>query len=175
MFKNINVKTAITGLKNDELMEKEKKVMAGGGTSIKNKARVYNINNDEDAEDIKTALSKYTRIEDHHVDLIPSNCYIRYLSKETGELKFGGKVVKHYEKNGEQYFLLTRYNKFFSNVRKKNRIFFVRDDEESKMEHEEKIAIYQLYKAGKMKILNDDEDPNMDPSEYFDEFFMIND
>ncbi len=175
MFNKLNMKTAITGLKNDELIEKEKKMLEGGGETSKTKTRVFNINNDEDSESIKNALSKYVRIEDRHVDIIPPCCYVRYLCKETGDLKYGGKVIKHYEKDGEKYFLITRYHKFFSSIRKRNRIFFVRDDEEEKMENEEKITIYHLYKSGKLKLINDDEDPQMEPSDYFDEYFIIND
>ncbi len=48
MFGKLNDKTAITGLKNEELMNEEKKVMSGGGQPAKNKARTYNINNDEE-------------------------------------------------------------------------------------------------------------------------------
>jgi len=175
MFDKLNMKTAITGLKNDKLIEKEQKILAGGGETSKNKTRVLNINNEEDSEDIKNALSKYVKIEDRHVDIIPSCCHIRYLCKETGDLKYGGKVIKQYEKDGGKYFLVTRYHKFFSRIRKNNRIFFIRDDEEGKMENEEKSMIYQLYKSGKLKLINDDEDPHMEPSDYFDEYFIIND
>ena len=93
MFNKLNMKTAITGLKNDELIEKEKKMLEGGGETSKTKTRVFNINNDEDSESIKNALSKYVRIEDRHVDIIPPCCYVRYLCKETGDLKYGGKVI----------------------------------------------------------------------------------
>ena len=65
MFNKLNDKTAITGLKNEELMNEEKKIMSGGGQSAKNKARTYNINNDEEGEDIKKAW-RNTRIEDRH-------------------------------------------------------------------------------------------------------------
>ena len=175
MYDKMNMKTAITGLKNDEVMEQEKKIMSGGGVSAKNKARVYNINNDEDNEDIKKALEKYFRIEDRHVDILPSNCIVRYLDKETGELKFGGKIIKHFEKKGKKYLLLTKYNQYFCNIKKENRIFFVRDDEEYKVESEEKNTIHQLYKSGKLKLINDHEEPNMEPRDYFDEYFVIND
>ena len=175
MFGKLNDKTAITGLKNEELMNEEKKIMSGGGQSAKVKARTYNINNDEEGEDIKKALEKYFRIEDRHVDIIPSNCIVRYLDKETGELKFGGKVIKHIEKNERKYLLLTKYNQYFCKIRKSNRIFFVRDDEDYKIDNEEKITIHQLYKAGKLKLINDHEEPDMEPADYFDEYFMIND
>ena len=175
MFNKLNDKTAITGLKNEELMNTEKKIMFGGGQPAKNKARTYNINNDEEGEDIKKALEKYFRIEDHHVDILPSNCVVRYLDKETGELKFGGKVVKHTEYKGAKYLLLTKYNQYFCKIRKSNRIFFVRDDEDYKIENEEKTTIHQLYKAGKLKLINDHEEPDMEPADYFDEHFIIDD
>ena len=44
-----------------------------------------------------------------------------------------------------------------------------------KIDNEEKITIHQLYKAGKLKLINDHEEPDMEPSDYFDEYFMIND
>ena len=175
MLNSISLKTTITGLKDDELMEKEKKELQAGGKGQKNTTRIFNINNEEDNEAIKTALNKYVRVEDKHVDLLPPCCYLRYICKETGELKYAGKLIKHYETNGEKYILFTRYYKFFTRVHKRNRIFFVRDDEEGKLEQEEKTYIYRLFKSGKLKLMNDEDNPTMEPTEYFDEYFFIKD
>ena len=85
------------------------------------------------------------------------------------------KIIKHFEKKGKKYLLLTKYNQYFCNIKKENRIFFVRDDEEYKVESEEKNTIHQLYKSGKLKLINDHEEPHMEPGDYFDEYFVIND
>ena len=171
MFKPVSLKTTLLGLQDTKAIEAEQKKMAGGGESDKKKINVYNINNDEHAEAIKKALEKYTRIEDRHIDLIPSNCFLRYICKETGNCKFAGKVLKHIEKNNEKYILVTRHHKYFFSIRKRDRIFFVRDDEEGKIEHEEKITVYRLFKAGKLKLVNDEEECTMEPCQYFDEYF----
>ena len=47
----------------------------------------------------------------------------------------------------------------------------VRDDEEGKLEQEEKITVYRLFKAGKLKLVNDEEECTMEPCQYFDEYF----
>ena len=67
-------------------MNEEKKVMSGGGQAAKYKARIYNINNDEEGENIKKALEKYFRIEDRHVDIIPSNCVVRFRQRNMANL-----------------------------------------------------------------------------------------
>ena len=52
---------------------------------------------------------------------------------------------------------------------------FVRDEEEGKLEQEEKTYIYRLFKSGKLKLMNDEDNPTMEPTEYFDEYFFIKD
>ena len=46
---------------------------------------------------------------------------------------------------------------------------------EKRKQNEEKTAIHQLYKAGKLKVINDHEEPGMEPADYFDEHFIIDD
>ena len=171
MLKPVSVKTTILGLKDTEAIEAEKKKMAGGGESDKKKVGVFNINNEDHAEYLKRALNKYTRIEDRHIDIIPANCYLRYICKESGDCKYAGKVLKHIERNNEKYILVTRYHKYFFSIKKRNRIFFVRDDEEGKIEHEEKNTVYRLFKEGKLKLIDEGEECDMEPCQYFDEYF----
>ena len=133
-----------------------------------------NINNEEDLEQIKEKLKNFVKVEERHVDIIPPAVYIRFINRETGELKAGGIVSKNYKK-GEKlynYILLLicpeSSKRLYVKVTKSKHVFFIRDDVDKKIEQAEKDNLYILYKQGLVKIVEDDESV---PDDYCDELY----
>lgn len=135
-----------------------------------------NINNDQDINQIKDKLKNFIKVEERHIDIIPPGVYVRFINKETGELKAGGLVSKNYNKDHKLYnYLLllvtpSAKKKFYVKVTKSLHVFFIRDDEDKKIIQAEKDNLYLLYKQGLVKIVEDDEDI---PDDYCDEIYNI--
>jgi hypothetical protein len=129
------------------------------------------INNDEDIPIIKDKLKKYIKVEERHIDIIPVGVYIRFINKETGELKGGGIVAKNYDREHEyyNYILILVANKYYFKVIKTRHVYFIRDDDDKKIEQAEKDNLYKLYKQGLVKIVEDNE---IIPNDYCDEYYL---
>lgn len=136
--------------------------------------RNLNINNDEDIPFIKNALKNYIKIEERHVSLLPSGCYIRYIHRDTGDLMKGSTVYKQYDPLHEKYqFILcglSTYKRFF-HIRKDRYIFFAKDKTVKEQIAQEKDNLYKLYKQGLLKLVENEDEPGTDIRHYCDEYY----
>lgn len=156
-------------------------VISGLETNVavqRNNYRYLNINKDEDLPLIKKALETYIKIEDEHTNLLPVGCYVRLLNRENGNLSKSLRVFKQYPKDDpetNEFILLgVLFKQRFFKYRRDKYVFFVKDKTDKELMMQEKDNLYRLYKSGLLKIMEDEDDPNMDFASYCDEFYCDN-
>ena len=134
--------------------------------------KILNINNDEDSEAIRKTFKGYIKIEQDHYKLLPTGVFIKFIDIDTGEIKNGGYIIKHqtHNRNRQYNILLKSYPNIIRHINPSNKIIFVKDETDKIFIEREKTRIYNLFKEGHIKIVNN---PNeLDISAYCEEHLI---
>jgi hypothetical protein len=134
--------------------------------------KILNINNDEDSEAIRKTFKGYIKIEQEHYKLLPTDVFIKFIDIDTGEIKNGGYIIKHqtHHRNKQYNILLKSYPNIIRHINPSNKIIFVKDDTDKIFIEREKTRIYNLFKEGLIKIVNNSDE--LDISAYCEEHLI---
>jgi hypothetical protein len=134
--------------------------------------KILNINNDEDSEAIRKTFKGYIKIEQEHYKLLPTDVFIKFIDIDTGEIKNGGYIIKHqtHHRNKQYNILLKSYPNIIRHINPSNKIIFVKDDTDKIFIEREKTRIYNLFKEGLIKIVNNSDE--LDINAYCEEHLI---